>query len=64
MIGILCGAFCVIALLLWAGIWYMRRKGGGGRRQDRLQNGTGSRAKGVNATLVSNGGSGDHVRIV
>ncbi len=52
MIGILCGTFAVIAVLLWAGIWYLRRR----ERRSSGAGGAGGRgSKGVNATLVSNG---------
>ncbi len=50
MIGALCGAFVVIALLLWAGIWYHRNKG---------QNVKSTKKSGVTANLVNK--TGEHL---
>ncbi len=68
MIGILCGTFAVIAALLWAGIWYLRRPRGRAAAAAAAAAAAGRGSKGVNATLVSNhhntsggsNGGGDH----
>jgi hypothetical protein len=48
MIGVLCGTFLVIALLLWAGIWYIRR-----HRRTGQSGKSGTKKSGVNANLVN-----------